>query len=107
MFSQLPGDVLDPLILQGILFEDRVQLAQSVSNLVHALRLGYGQLWLGIYRRPGDRTGLEEEGDLVVGREEIVVADVFALFRGGEGGLPRRGSRERSAGREPPREDLP
>jgi len=95
MFTQLPRDILDPLVLQSILFEDRVQLAQSVSDLVHALRLRYSQLGLRIYRRPGDRTGLEEEGDLVVGREEIVVADVFALFRGGEGGLPRGESCER------------
>jgi len=95
MFTQLPSDILDPLILQGILLEDRVQLAQSVSNLVHALRLRYRQFGLGIYRRPGNRTGFEEEGDLVVRREEIVVADVFALFRGGEGGLPRGESCER------------
>jgi hypothetical protein len=94
VFTQLPRDILYPLILQSILLEDRVQLAQSVSDLVHALGLGYRQLWLGIHRRPGDRTGFEEEGDLIVGREEVVVADVFALFRGGEGGLSRRESRE-------------
>jgi hypothetical protein len=96
VFTQLPRDILYPLILQSILLEDRVQLAQSVSDLVHALGLGYRQLWLGIHRRPGDRTGFEEEGDLIVGREEIVVADVFALFRGGEGGLSRREPRERA-----------
>lgn len=95
MFTQLSRDILYPLILQSILLEDRVQLAQSVSDLVHALGLGYRQLWLGIHRGPGDRTGFKEEGDLVVRREEIVVADVFALFRGGEGGLPRGESCER------------
>lgn len=89
MYIQLPRDVLDPLILQSILLEDRVQLAQSVSDLVHALGLGYRQFGLGIRRRPRDRTRFEEEGDLVVGRKEIVVAYVFALFRGGEGGLSR------------------
>jgi hypothetical protein len=96
VFTQLSRDVLDPLILQGILLEDRVQLAQCVSDLVHALRLGYGQLWLGIHRRPRDGAGFEEKRDLVVGREEVIVADVFALFRGGEGGLSRREPRERA-----------
>lgn len=94
MFSQLPGDVLNPLILQSKLPEDRVQLAQGVSDLVHALSLRYRQLGFSIRRRSGDGTGFEEEGDLVVGREEIVVTDVFALFRGGEGGLSRRESCE-------------
>jgi hypothetical protein len=96
VFTQLPRDILYPLILQSILLEDRVQLAQSVSDLVHALGLGYRQLWLGIHRRPRDGARFEEEGDLVVGREEIVVADVFALFRGGESGLSRGESCERA-----------